>query len=59
MLGSIRGLIREYDAGRDYQGGQFPVTLVSGADELYESVIGMAVQAPPMELLSPFPTSGR
>ncbi|WP_336212960.1 helix-turn-helix transcriptional regulator [Nonomuraea sp. LPB2021202275-12-8] len=54
-LGSIRGLVRDYDAGRDYQSGPFPVELVSGADVLYESVVGMAVQAPPMTLLSAIP----
>ncbi|MEV0592063.1 helix-turn-helix transcriptional regulator [Nonomuraea cavernae] len=54
-LGSIRGLIHDYDAGRDYQSGPFPVELVSGADVLYESVVGMAVQAPPMELLTAIP----
>ncbi|GAA2864510.1 helix-turn-helix domain-containing protein [Streptosporangium fragile] len=55
VLGSIRGLIHQYDAGRDYQTGHFSVDLVSGADELYESVIGMAVQTPPLELLSAMP----
>ncbi|WP_113700128.1 helix-turn-helix transcriptional regulator [Nonomuraea lactucae] len=54
-LGSIRGLIRDYDAGRDYQSGPFPVELVSGADVLYESVVGMAVQSPPMTLLTAIP----
>ncbi len=54
-LGSIRGLIRDYDAGLGYQSGPFPVELVSGADVLYESVVGMAVQAPPMTLLSAIP----
>ncbi|WP_214326943.1 helix-turn-helix transcriptional regulator [Nonomuraea sediminis] len=54
-LGSIRGLIRDYDAGRDYQSGPFPVEAVSGADVLYESVVGMAVQSPPMELLTAIP----
>jgi DNA-binding CsgD family transcriptional regulator/sugar-specific transcriptional regulator TrmB len=54
-LGSIRGLIRDYDAGRDYQSGPFPVELVSGADVLYESVVGMAVQSPPMELVIAIP----
>ena len=53
--GSIRRLIRDYDAGHDYRRGPFPVELVSGADELYESVMGMAVQAPPMELLIAIP----
>ncbi|WP_433251632.1 LuxR C-terminal-related transcriptional regulator [Streptosporangium sp. CA-135522] len=57
VLGSIRGFIHQYDAGRDYQSGQFAVDLVGGADELYESVIGMAVQAPPLELLSVIPDS--
>ncbi|MFF5211733.1 LuxR family transcriptional regulator [Streptosporangium sp. NPDC000396] len=55
VLESIRGFIHQYDAGCDYQSGQFSVDLVSGADELYESVIGMAVQAPPLELLSAIP----
>ncbi|GAA3407899.1 helix-turn-helix transcriptional regulator [Streptosporangium vulgare] len=55
VLGSIRGFIHQYDAGRDYQTGQFSVDLVGGADELYESVIGMAVQAPPLKLLSSIP----
>ncbi|MBF8188465.1 helix-turn-helix domain-containing protein [Nonomuraea sp. K274] len=54
-LGSIRGLIRDYDAGRDYQSGPFTVELVSGADVLYESVAGMAVQAPGLELLTAVP----
>lgn len=54
-LSSIRHLIRDYDAGRDYQSGPFPVELVSGADILYESVVGIAVQAPPMELLTAIP----
>ncbi|GGO74475.1 helix-turn-helix transcriptional regulator [Nonomuraea cavernae] len=54
-LGSIRGLIHDYDAGRDYQSGPFPVELASGADVLYESVVGMAVQAPPMQLLTAIP----
>jgi DNA-binding CsgD family transcriptional regulator/DNA-binding Lrp family transcriptional regulator len=49
-LSSIRGLIHDYDAGRDYQSGPFPVELVSGADVLYESVVGMAVQSPPLAL---------
>ncbi|MEV7005510.1 helix-turn-helix transcriptional regulator [Streptosporangium sp. NPDC051022] len=55
VVGSISGLIHQYDAGRDYQTGQFDVHLVGGADELYESVIGMAVQAPPLETLSVIP----
>ncbi|WP_449060445.1 LuxR C-terminal-related transcriptional regulator [Planomonospora algeriensis] len=55
VLGSIRHLIHQYDAGRDQQTGQFPVELVGGAEELYESVIGMAVQAPPLRLLTAVP----
>ncbi|MFI7127661.1 LuxR C-terminal-related transcriptional regulator [Nonomuraea sp. NPDC050153] len=54
-LGSIRSLIRDYDAGRDYQSGTFTVEMVNGADVLYESVVGMAVQSPPMELLTAVP----
>ncbi|MEU4578198.1 LuxR C-terminal-related transcriptional regulator [Nonomuraea sp. NPDC023979] len=55
VLGSIRGLIRDYDAGRDHRSGPFPVESASGADVLYESVMGMAVQAPPMTLLTAIP----
>jgi DNA-binding CsgD family transcriptional regulator/sugar-specific transcriptional regulator TrmB len=54
-LGSIRGLIRDYDAGRNYQTGTFPVEMASGADVLYESVVGIAVQSPPMALLTAIP----
>lgn len=54
-LRSIRGLIRDYDVGRGRQEGPFPVELVSGADVLYESVMGMAVQAPPLTLVTAIP----
>ncbi|MGW0802078.1 helix-turn-helix domain-containing protein [Nonomuraea sp. NPDC002799] len=55
-LGSIRGLIRDYDAGRAYQSGPFTVELASGSDVLYESVLGIAVQSsPPMELVTAVP----
>ncbi|WP_433437387.1 LuxR C-terminal-related transcriptional regulator [Nonomuraea sp. CA-141351] len=54
-LGSIRSLIRDYDAGRDYQSGPFTVEMVNGADVLYESVVGIAVQSPPMELMTALP----
>ncbi|MEQ4715044.1 helix-turn-helix transcriptional regulator [Nonomuraea sp. B19D2] len=54
-LGSIRSLIRDYDAGRDYQSGTFTVELVNGADVLYESVVGIAVQSPPMALMTALP----
>ncbi|MEO3874909.1 helix-turn-helix transcriptional regulator [Nonomuraea sp. B12E4] len=54
-LGSIRGLIRDYDAGRDYQSGSFMVEMASGADILYESVVGIAIQSPPMTLLTGIP----
>jgi hypothetical protein len=55
VLGSIRKLTHHYDAGRDYRSGQFAVELVSGADVLYESVVGIALQAPPMDLISVIP----
>ncbi|MCG5217201.1 helix-turn-helix transcriptional regulator [Streptosporangium sp. KLBMP 9127] len=55
VLGSIRPLIRDYDAGHDYRRGPFPVELVSGADELFESIMGMAVNAPPLELFIAIP----
>ncbi|MEV0824602.1 helix-turn-helix transcriptional regulator [Nonomuraea rubra] len=56
-LGSIRGLIRDYDAGRDYRSGPFTVEMARGADILYESVVGIAVQCqtPPMPLLTAVP----
>ncbi|WP_327585716.1 helix-turn-helix transcriptional regulator [Nonomuraea sp. NBC_00507] len=54
-LGSIRALIHDYDAGRDYQSGPFTVEMASGADVLYESVVGIAVQLPGMELLTAIP----
>ncbi|MCK2215154.1 LuxR C-terminal-related transcriptional regulator [Actinomadura sp. ATCC 31491] len=54
-FGSIRSLIRDYDAGRDYQSGSFTVELASGADMLYESVVGIAVQSPGMELITAIP----
>lgn len=54
-LGSIRALVRDYDTGHDYRTGPFPVELVSGADVLYESVMGMAVQSPPLTLLVAIP----
>ncbi|WP_245764935.1 helix-turn-helix transcriptional regulator [Nonomuraea jiangxiensis] len=54
-FGSIRGLIRDYDAGRDYQSGSFMVEMASGADVLYESVVGIAVQSPPMTLVTGIP----
>ncbi|GAA4581093.1 helix-turn-helix transcriptional regulator [Planotetraspora phitsanulokensis] len=54
-LASVAPLTHHYDAGRDYQDGQFAVDLVSGADELYESVVGLALQAPPADLVSAIP----
>lgn len=54
-LGSIRSLIRDYDAGRDYRSGPFTVEMVNGADVLYESVVGIAVQSPPMTLMTAVP----
>jgi DNA-binding CsgD family transcriptional regulator len=55
VLAAVGGLTHHYDAGRDYQSGRFAVELVSGADELYESVVGLAVQAPPADLVSAIP----
>ncbi|MFC4057799.1 LuxR C-terminal-related transcriptional regulator [Planomonospora corallina] len=55
VLGSIRHLIHQYDAGAGHRAGQFPVEPVAGAGELYGSVIGLAVQAPPLELLTVVP----
>jgi DNA-binding CsgD family transcriptional regulator len=54
-LASVAPLTHHYDAGRDYQNGQFSVDLLSGADELYESVVGLALQAPPADLISAIP----
>ncbi|MEV0581625.1 LuxR C-terminal-related transcriptional regulator [Nonomuraea sp. NPDC050310] len=54
-LSSIRSLIRDYDAGRDFQDGPIAVEAVSGADILYESVVGMAVQSPSMEVRTVMP----
>ncbi|MEV4578606.1 LuxR C-terminal-related transcriptional regulator [Nonomuraea jabiensis] len=54
-LGSIRSLIHDYDVGRDYQSGTFTVEIVNGADVMYESVVGIAVQSPPLELLTAVP----
>lgn len=54
-LDSIRGLIRDYDAGRDFQEGPFLIEAVSGEDILYESVVGMAVQSPLMRVRTIMP----
>ncbi|MCT9928664.1 LuxR C-terminal-related transcriptional regulator [Planotetraspora sp. A-T 1434] len=50
-LASVGRLTHHYDAGRDYQSGRFAVELVSGADELYESVVGLALQNPPADMV--------
>ncbi|NAS25567.1 LuxR family transcriptional regulator [Herbidospora sp. NEAU-GS84] len=55
VLASVGGLTLTYDAGRDYQDRRFPVELVNGADELYESVIGLALQSPPSDLVTAIP----
>ncbi|MBO3747113.1 helix-turn-helix domain-containing protein [Streptosporangiaceae bacterium NEAU-GS5] len=55
VLTAVGGLTHHYDAGRDYQTARFPIELVSGADELYESVVGLAVHAPPADLVSAIP----
>ncbi|MDF5751456.1 LuxR family transcriptional regulator [Spongiactinospora sp. TRM90649] len=54
-LGSISDLARDYDAGQDHQRGPFPVELVNGAEELFESMVGMAVDAPPLQVCSAIP----
>ncbi|MFI0417725.1 LuxR C-terminal-related transcriptional regulator [Spongiactinospora sp. 9N601] len=54
-LSSIRELMRDYDAGHDLRSGPFPVEAVSGADELFESVVGMAVDAPPLDVCAAIP----
>lgn len=55
VLATVHGLAHHYNAGRDYQTGQFSVELVNGADELYESVVGLAIQAPSTDLVSAIP----
>ncbi|GLW05570.1 LuxR family transcriptional regulator [Microtetraspora sp. NBRC 13810] len=55
VLGSLRTLIRDYDSGHDQVGGPFSAELVTGADELYESVVGLAVEAPPLDLCTAIP----
>ncbi|MBP2704813.1 helix-turn-helix domain-containing protein [Microbispora sp. RL4-1S] len=61
-LDAVGRLTHHYDAGRDHQSGQFSVEAVSDADELYESVVGLALQAPPADLVAAIPdrrTMGR
>ncbi|MEW9528999.1 LuxR C-terminal-related transcriptional regulator [Microbispora sp. NPDC049125] len=55
VIASVGRLTHHYDAGRDCLSGQFSVEVVSGADELYESVVGLALQAPPADLVSAIP----
>ncbi|GAA0996857.1 LuxR family transcriptional regulator [Acrocarpospora macrocephala] len=55
VLASIDGLTDQYDAGRDHQTETFPIEFVSGADELYESIVGLALQSPPADLVSAIP----
>lgn len=54
-LTSIRTLIKDYDAGVGHRHGPFPVELIKGADELYESVVGLGVESPPLRLLTAIP----
>ncbi|MEW9546793.1 LuxR C-terminal-related transcriptional regulator [Nonomuraea sp. NPDC050783] len=54
-FGSIRTFIRDYDAGRDYRSGSFTMEPANGADALYESVLGIAVQSPGMEFVTAIP----
>ncbi|XVQ87221.1 helix-turn-helix domain-containing protein [Microbispora siamensis] len=55
VLAAAGRLAHHYDAGRDWRSGRFSVEPVSGADELCESVIGLALQAPPAELVMAVP----
>lgn len=55
VVGSIRTLIQDYDAGHDSRRVPFPVELVKGAEELYESIVGTAAQASPLALLMAVP----
>lgn len=55
VLGTVERLTHQYDAGRDWRSGRYSVEPVSGADDLYESVIGLALQAPPAELVTAIP----
>jgi DNA-binding CsgD family transcriptional regulator len=52
VLASIGTLTHHYDAGRDCRSGQFSIELMNGADELYESVVGLALEAPSTDLVS-------
>lgn len=54
-LAAAGRLAHHYDAGRDWRSGRFSVEPMSGADELCESVIGLALQAPPAELVMAVP----
>ena len=55
VLAAAGRLAHHYDAGRDWRSGRFSVEPMSGADELCESVIGLALQAPPAELVMAVP----
>jgi DNA-binding CsgD family transcriptional regulator/sugar-specific transcriptional regulator TrmB len=55
VLATVDGLAHHYDAGRDYQTGQFSIQLVNGADELYRNVVGLAMQSPPADMVSAVP----
>ncbi|MEU7886045.1 LuxR C-terminal-related transcriptional regulator [Microbispora bryophytorum] len=55
VLAAAGRLTHHYDAGLDWRSGRFSVEAVSGADELCESVIGLALQAPPAELVMAVP----
>ncbi|MBX6385170.1 MAG: LuxR family transcriptional regulator [Microbispora sp.] len=54
-LAAAGRLAHHYDTGLDWRSGRFSVEVVSGADELCESVIGLALQAPPAELVMAMP----
>ncbi|WP_283138645.1 helix-turn-helix transcriptional regulator [Rhizohabitans arisaemae] len=55
LLNSIDRLTRHYDAGRDYRSGNLVVEIARGVDHLLESVLGYAVQSPPLTLIAAVP----
>ncbi|WP_067174905.1 helix-turn-helix transcriptional regulator [Microtetraspora niveoalba] len=55
MLAAVGDLAQHYDSGRDYRRGELSVRSLTGADELYEAVIGLAGQAPRAELVAALP----
>ncbi|ETK33203.1 helix-turn-helix transcriptional regulator [Microbispora sp. ATCC PTA-5024] len=54
-LATVGLLTHHYDAGHDCRTGRFSVEVVNGADDLYESVVGLALDAPPADLVCAIP----